>query len=38
MGSRVLWFFIGAAAASAAWLAILNGANLMLLEKLLGAP
>ena len=34
MGSRVLWFFIGAAAASAVWLAILNGANLMLLEKL----
>ena len=37
MGTKILWFCIGAAAASAVWLAVLNGINVMLLEQLLGA-
>ncbi len=37
MGTKILWFFIGAAAASAVWLAVLNSMNSILLEQLLGA-
>ena len=37
MGTKILWFCIGAAAAGAVWLAVLNGINVMLLEQLLGA-
>ncbi len=37
MDSRLLWFCIGAMAASAVWLAVLNGANAYILEQILGA-